>query len=107
MHDVNLHLLLFSQWKEVDSSQLMDSKLKCVFVMPENGNVGESADFPAQQASAPPMSVPTSHLQPEQSAAALNTNQNSSDRAAAAPGKVSVPQVNTFLRLLFQHRHGS
>lgn len=88
-------------WKEVDSSQLVDSKLKCVFVMPENGNVGgesAAADFPAQQqSSAPPMSVPTSHLQPEQSAAALNTNQNSSDRAAAAPGKVSVPQGDILL----------
>ena len=31
------------QWKEVDSGQLMDSKLKCVFVMPENGSA-ESAD---------------------------------------------------------------
>lgn len=25
-------------WKETDGSQLMDSKLKCVFVMPENNN---------------------------------------------------------------------
>jgi len=27
-------------WKETDGSQLMDSKLKCVFVMPENSNTG-------------------------------------------------------------------
>ena len=26
----------FLQWKETDGSQLMDSKLKCVFVMPDN-----------------------------------------------------------------------
>ena len=87
---------VFFQWKEVDSSQLMDSKLKCVFVMPENGNVSDPAapsEFPsAPPAVAAPMSVPTSHLQPEPSttAAAPNTNQNSS----VASGKVSVPQVN-------------
>jgi len=28
-----------SLWKETDSSQLMDSKLKCVFVMPDSNNV--------------------------------------------------------------------
>jgi len=29
-------------WKEVDSSQLMDSKLKCVFVIPESATAGGS-----------------------------------------------------------------
>lgn len=83
-------------WKEVDSGQLVDSKLKCVFVMPENNGSAESADFPSQP-TAPPMSVPTSHLQPEQPSSAVSTNQNSSDRAAAAPGKVSVPQGDILL----------
>ena len=27
------------QWKEVDTTQLMDSKLKCVFVMPDNNGM--------------------------------------------------------------------
>lgn len=85
-------------WKEVDSSQLMDSKLKCVFVMPENGNVSDpaaSSEFPsAPPAVAAPMSVPTSHLQPESTTAvAPNTNQNSS----VASGKVSVPQGDILL----------
>ena len=26
-------------WKEVDTTQLMDSKLKCVFVMPDNNGM--------------------------------------------------------------------
>jgi hypothetical protein len=31
------------QWKEADGSQLMDSKLKCLFVLPEsNGGVNEA-----------------------------------------------------------------
>ena len=30
-------MLLYVQWKGVDSSQLMDSKLKCVFEMPVDG----------------------------------------------------------------------
>ena len=31
------------QWKEADSSQLMDSKLKCLFYLPEsNGGVNEA-----------------------------------------------------------------
>ena len=29
----------FFQWKEVDTTQLMDSKLKCVFVMPDNNGM--------------------------------------------------------------------
>ena len=27
------------QWKEADSSQLMDSKLKCLFLLPESNGV--------------------------------------------------------------------
>jgi hypothetical protein len=38
-------LLYFSsfQWKETDANQLMDSKLKCVFVLPEENSSGAMA----------------------------------------------------------------
>ena len=29
------------QWKEVDQNELMDSKLRCVFAMPEENNFEE------------------------------------------------------------------
>jgi len=73
-------------WKEVDSTQLMDSKLKCVFTMPENGTASGSEGGGSEVTSgpaAPPMAVPTTHLQPEQNPV-INTNQNSVAPVAAA-----------------------
>merc|ERR1719391_81022 len=92
-------------WKEVDTSQLMDSKLKCVFVMPEgNGMSAGSADVGGEysaSSSMPSITASTnSHLQqataePSTAAGAsqaapiqhaVNSNQNShADRAAKAP----------------------
>jgi len=82
-------------WKEVDSSQLMDSKLKCVFVMPENGTASgseggsEAVTAPAGTNDVPPIQVPTAHLQPEQPV--INTNQSAtaSERPVV---KAPVPQ---------------
>ena len=39
----SLITFMIFQWKETDGSQLMDSKLKCLFVMPEN-NGGVTAN---------------------------------------------------------------
>merc|ERR1711974_318247 len=88
-------------WKEVDTTQLMDSKLKCVFVMPDNN--GMSADVGGEYSASSSMpsitaSSTNSHLQqataePSTAAAqaapiqhAVNSNHNSqADRAAKAP----------------------
>lgn len=91
-------------WKEVDTTQLMDSKLKCVFVMPDNngmsagsadvgGEYSASSSMPSitastnshlQQATAEPSSQAASQAAPIQHA--VNSNQNSqADRAAKAP----------------------
>ena len=49
MSNDDIFLIVFFQWKEVDTTQLMDSKLKCVFVMPDNngmsaGSAGSADD---------------------------------------------------------------
>jgi hypothetical protein len=91
-------------WKEVDTTQLMDSKLKCVFVMPDNNGMSAgSADVGGEYSASSSMpsitaSSTNSHLQqataePSTAASqaapiqhAVNSNQNSqADRAAKAP----------------------
>ena len=42
-----LKIIFFLQWKDTDGSQLMDSKLKCVFVMPDNNMVTSNGSAPS------------------------------------------------------------
>jgi len=83
-------------WKEVDSSQLMDSKLKCVFVVPEAGSGaalagGQSAnnDLASATNGRPWQSATSQQDQPAAAAAAAAANTanslaNPMDSAAAA-----------------------
>ena len=77
MFELNIFIIIVSfvfQWKETDGSQLMDSKLKCVFVMPDilsggsdtvaNGTEKSSNDKPDSHHSIP-TSVPTKSSSPK------------------------------------------
>merc|ERR1719225_700281 len=75
-------------WKETDGSQLMDSKLKCVFVMPDilsggsdtvaNGTEKSSNDKPDSHHSIP-TSVPTKSSSPKVSYSDGSGEDKSSD----------------------------
>ena len=45
---------LFFQWKETDPSQLMDSKLKCVFMLPDQ-DLSNQENNPAANGGGPAM----------------------------------------------------
>ena len=78
------------QWKETDSSQLMDSKLKCVFVMP----MPDSNNVTANGAATSETSKPASEF---------HAATNSAVSATQAMTSSSSPKVGIYNPALYLH----
>ena len=62
-------LFIFFQWKEADDGQIMDSKLKCMFKMPDSGDsagvTAAVANGAEKTSNEIPSSVPTKPSSPK------------------------------------------
>ena len=91
-----IHSLSF-QWKETDSSQLMDSKLKCVFVMPDSNNVT------ANGAATSETSKPASEFHAAATNSAVSATQAMTSSSSPKVYPFSSYYQKTILKGLFLH----